>query len=101
MSATSLMWASVWHASGRAIAAWGEAPQWRMVQEECAELIAEINRFDRGRSDESKLADEIADVIIVLAGAIRMVGPERVTLAVEAKLARLNGRLDREQGEQS
>lgn len=73
-----------------AIEAWGTEAQWRMVQEECAELIAAINRLDRGRCSVDDVADEIADVIICLAGI------ERVDLRVLAKLERLEKRLEKD-----
>ena len=52
-----------------AIDKWGFDAQLRMVQEECAELIAEINHFcrnSRQKKARESLIEETADVLIVL-----------------------------------
>jgi NTP pyrophosphatase (non-canonical NTP hydrolase) len=77
-----------------AIKAWGTEAQWRQVQEECAELIAAINRLDRGRVTLDDVADEIADVILCMGTARVLVGCARVDARVIAKLERLERRLD-------
>jgi NTP pyrophosphatase (non-canonical NTP hydrolase) len=76
-----------------AIKLWGAASQWRMVQEECGELVAAINRFDRGRTVTVELAEEIADVTILMEQARLMLGSEVVDEAIERKLSRLEGRI--------
>lgn len=53
----------------KAIDRWGMEPQFRMIQEECAELISAINHALRAsRHDEAidELIGEFADVIITL-----------------------------------
>lgn len=82
-------------ASRRAVASWGEPAQWRQVQEECGELVAAVNQADRGRAGSAaKLAEEVADVTIMMAQARVMLGAEVVDAAIDRKLARLERRLD-------
>jgi NTP pyrophosphatase (non-canonical NTP hydrolase) len=69
--------------------AWGDASQMRMAQEECGELVAAINRFDRGRITNEQLAEEIADVIITVMTAKLIVGPSLIDSAIESKIYRL------------
>lgn len=78
----------------RAIATWGPTAQLGMVQEECAELIAAIHRRQRGRCSAEDVAEEAADVWIMLEQLIRILGHELVAEALDRKLARLRSRLD-------
>jgi NTP pyrophosphatase (non-canonical NTP hydrolase) len=82
----------------RAIAVWGDEPQWRQLQEECAELIAAVNRFTRRREgSEEQLIEELADVEIMLAQARLILGglaQDAVDTAIVRKLERLQKRLD-------
>ena len=73
----------------RAMVAFGVPSQMRMVQEECAELIASINRLDRERCPVQDVINEVADVTIMLEQARLILGPELVDRAVQDKLARL------------
>lgn len=75
-----------------ALEKWAAAPQWRMLQEECAELIAAINQYDRGRVTEDRVAEEVADVLIMVAQARVLLG-DRVDAWLRAKLERLERRL--------
>lgn len=82
-----------------AIHKWGAEQQWRMVQEECGELIAAINRQARGREGSLiQLVEEIANVIIVIGQARTMcnamAGDGAVEAAVVLKLTRLEERLE-------
>lgn len=77
-----------------AIDKWGVESQIVMAQEECAELITELARDYRGRSDDDALAEEIADVQIMMEQLELVVGRERVREAREGKLERLRERLD-------
>lgn len=79
-----------------ATARWGKDSQMRMVQEECAELIAAINRRDRGRGTHAEVVDEIADVLIMAEQARLLAGPGQVDRAVAEKIERLAGRLEQE-----
>ena len=76
-----------------AIARWGAESQLRMAQEECGELIAAINRFDRQRCGPEAVAEEIADVLITCEQAALLVGEGLVAKAKAAKLERLKARL--------
>jgi NTP pyrophosphatase (non-canonical NTP hydrolase) len=65
-----------------------------MVQEECGELIAAINRFDRGRPGaRDNLIEEIADAHIMLAQARVAFGEDEIDAAIRRKLARFEERL--------
>lgn len=72
----------------RAIAAWGVDAQMGMVNEECAELIAALNRWKRGRIPAEEVAEEVADVLIMLEQTEQMIGVD-TTPFVAAKLERL------------
>jgi NTP pyrophosphatase (non-canonical NTP hydrolase) len=78
-----------------AIVAWGEEAQWRQLQEECGELIAAVNRAQRGRPDALRaLMDEVADVTIMVQQARQMLGADLVDRAIAAKVARLKLRVE-------
>lgn len=77
----------------RAIDVFGREPQLRMVQEECAELVAAINRRLRGRLSDVFVAEEIADVLIVAAQARLIYGAQLVDQLVAEKLERLEDRV--------
>ena len=50
----------------RAMAKFGKERQMRKLQEECAELAAEVNKYLEGRSSLDELLGEMADVSICL-----------------------------------
>lgn len=77
----------------RVRAVWGDLNQMRKLQEECAELIADINRFYDHRIPAEKLAEEIADTAILIEQATSIVGEALVAKARTAKLNRLQGRV--------
>ena len=72
---------------------WGEAAQYDQAVEECAELIATLKHLRRGRTDEAAVADELADVYLMIGQLVYMIGEARVAAAVERKLARLREHL--------
>jgi len=72
---------------------WGEAAQYDQAVEECAELIATLKHLRRGRTDEAAVADELADVYLMVGQLVYMIGEARVAAAVERKLARLREHL--------
>lgn len=72
---------------------YGSSGQWRQMQEECAELIAKINQVDRGRIPIEALAEEVADVEILIGQARMALGDELVDAEKARKLARLERRL--------
>ncbi len=76
-----------------AVQKWGPATEWRQLQEECGELIAAINRFDRSRCTEAELAEEVADVEIMIEQARVMLSGDLVDAAKHVKLERLAERL--------
>jgi NTP pyrophosphatase (non-canonical NTP hydrolase) len=82
----------------RAFVCWGIAAQWRMLQEECGELIAAVNRCDRGRIEPWALASEIADVEIMLEQARLMLDSDMVERVKAEKLARLRERIEQAEG---
>ena len=50
----------------RAIAKWGEDAQMKMVLEEMSELQKEICKLWRGKDNRDAIAEEVADVVIML-----------------------------------
>lgn len=76
-----------------AIERFGAELQMRMVQEECAELIAAINQFTRGRLGILALAEEVADVEIMCGQMRLIVGHGAVEEVKKSKLERLAERV--------
>ena len=68
---------------------WGEDAQYDQAVEECAELIAALKHFRRGKIDRQAVIDELADVTLMLGQLTWMFGEELVQKTVEAKLAKL------------
>ena len=60
----------------RCVALWGRKAQWGMVQEECAELIVAVNKWDRNKIDANAVFEEIADVLIMCEQAACMMGKQ-------------------------
>ena len=77
-----------------AVKKWGSESQFRMVQEECAELIAAISQWVRGRVYRDAIAEEVADVIIVLTQARHMIGERAVDAFLLQKIERLEQRIE-------
>lgn len=72
---------------------WGAEAQYDQAVEECAELIATLKHWRRGRVDEEAVAEELADVFLMVGQLSYMLGEDRVAAAIERKLARLRGLL--------
>lgn len=72
---------------------WGVEAQYDQAVEECAELIATLKHLRRGRVDEEAVAEELADVFLMVGQLSYMLGEARVAAAVERKIARLRGLL--------
>lgn len=72
-----------------AVNKWGHNFQFDMLIEECAELIAAMNRLKRGRSDLLPLMEEIADVEIMLGQMRCIFDPELIETVKRKKLIRL------------
>ena len=78
----------------RALDAWGENAQIDMAIEECAELITALMDRRRGRGGDNAVAEEIADVEIMLEQLRIVIGKERCFDALLSKWNRLEQRLD-------
>jgi len=81
----------------RAIAEWGGERQMQKVVEECLELAVSIIHFYNGKVPVSAVADELADVYIMLQQAMNYVTPFRdvdYDVIVIKKLQKLEGKLD-------
>lgn len=76
-----------------AIELWGVDSQFGMLQEECAELIAAVNKIRRKRSSEIVIS-EIADVLIMCTQAINIFGDEKVLESIRYKLDRLEKKIE-------
>lgn len=75
----------------RAVDLWGQPAQINMAIEECAELIKELVKLGRYKngSDEYEVAEEIADVEIMLEQLRYIFGEDKVVAAKKRKLERL------------
>lgn len=71
---------------------WGAEAQYDQAVEECAELIAVLKHFRRGRVGEAEVVSELADVLLMVGQLAYMFGEEKVEEAVRQKLRKL-GRL--------
>ena len=69
---------------------WGEDAQYDQAVEECAELIAALKHFRRGKVDRQAVIDELADVTLMLGQLTWMFGTELVEKSVQKKLEKLN-----------
>lgn len=82
----------------KALAAYGAEAQTRMAIEEMSELTKELCKIGRGKRDMDALADEIADVTIMMEQLRMIYGiNELVCEHMDAKVDRLNDRLERAQ----
>jgi len=77
---------------------WGEDAQYDQAVEECAELIAALKHFRRGKVDQQvdqqAVIDELADVTLMLGQLTWMFGSELVEKSVQQKLEKLNKLLE-------
>lgn len=79
----------------RAIAKWGEDAQMKMVLEEMSELQKEICKHWRGKDNRDAIAEEVADVEIMLDQLKLMLDiPYHVEQHRQKKLQRLQERLE-------
>jgi NTP pyrophosphatase (non-canonical NTP hydrolase) len=76
-----------------ALERWGLTAQFAHLQEECAELIAAVSRYLRGRYGYSQVVDELADVIIMCQQFRTVFGADAVAAAIDRKTRRLQERL--------
>ena len=68
---------------------WGKEAQYDQTIEECAELIAALKHFKRGKVSEDEIIDELADVILMSEQLTFMFGEARVSRAIDKKLYKL------------
>ena len=73
----------------RAIDKWGVEAQCDQAVEECAELIATLKHFRRGKVDHDALIDELADVYLMVGQLTYMFGEEKLNAAIEKKILKL------------
>lgn len=83
-----------WEILAAAVATWGKDAQAKMLLEEMAELQKEICKAWRGKDNEVEIAEEVADVEIMLA-QIKMIFGIGTSVEVyrDAKIERLRQRL--------
>lgn len=72
-----------------AIDLWGIPAQVGMVIEECGELLTALNRYDRGRATAHEVAEEVADVMILMGQMSKVFGEDLVQEIMDAKVQRL------------
>jgi NTP pyrophosphatase (non-canonical NTP hydrolase) len=77
----------------KAVKLWGVAPQFNVLQEECGELIAATNQYDRGKIPMEDLVTEVADVLLT-AYQIKMILGPAVEKEIQRKLDRLEKRIN-------
>lgn len=68
---------------------WGEASQYDQMIEECAELIATLQHFARGKVEQDVVVDELADVFLMVGQLTYMFGEDNLQAAVENKVDKL------------
>ncbi len=79
----------------KAVKQFGYESQLGMLQEECAELIVAVSKVERRKSGAlENLAEEMADVQIMIEQIKLLVGKEKVEQYRKSKLHRLKDLLD-------
>ena len=77
----------------RAVDCFGETSQLIVAVEECSELQKEITKYIRGKRCPENIAEEIADVLIMI-GQIQVIFPEvtddLINTFITKKLGRIN-----------
>jgi len=79
------------------IARWGIDAQYDQAIEECAELIAALKHFKRGKISRHEVIDELADATLMLGQLRWMFGEDLVESAISKKLAKLQQLLDEDE----
>ena len=83
-----------YHVAEITIKAWGEDAQLNKTIEECAELIVALQHSKSRTLDVRTVASEIADVLVMVMCAARVIGVDLVTDEMSKKLTRLKTRLE-------
>ena len=78
----------------RALNHYGANNQLDQAIEECGELVVAIRHYKRGRIGLAELADEVADVKIMMEQMSEFIGHHIVAAAVEKKISRLERNLN-------
>ena len=73
----------------KTISKWGEKAQYEQAIEECAELIATLQHYARGKVDRETVVSELADVFLMVGQLTYMFGEDQLSAAVEDKIAKL------------
>jgi len=76
-----------------AIDRWGVLFQFDMAMEECTELIQSILHERRGRAALDNVAEEVADVTIMMRQLRLILGPAKVDAYISDKMQRLHQRV--------
>jgi NTP pyrophosphatase (non-canonical NTP hydrolase) len=74
----------------RTLEKWGVEAQYDQAVEECAELIAVLKHYRRGKVDEDRVIEELADVWLMVGQLAFMFGEERVRGVVQVKVDKLH-----------
>lgn len=74
---------------------WGEESQMLLAIEECGELIAVLSQYMRGRKTKTDVAEEIADVSLMMRQLRLLFGWDEVNVIEVNKIKRLKMRLER------
>lgn len=78
----------------RAINYFGKEMQTQKALEEMAELTVELARRNTGRYDRVHVAEETADVMIMMEQMRLMIGPDLVDAFIRQKIERLDKKLN-------
>ena len=76
-----------------AVIKFAHGPQLDQLQEECCELSVEVSHTRRGRGDIRKLVEELADVVIMVEQAKRIVPRALFEEELSRKLDRLETKI--------
>jgi len=80
--------------TNEAIKVWGDDGQLAILQEECAEVITAISRFNRKRVGAAKIGEECGDVIVCMMSVIKLLNIEDIVKkSMELKIERLEKRI--------
>ena len=68
---------------------WGTEAQYDQMVEECAELIAALKHYRRGKVDQQAVISELADVTLMVGQLTWMLGTKQVDLEIKNKRGKL------------
>lgn len=75
---------------------WGTEAQYDQMVEECAELIAALKHFRRGKVGQQAVISELADVTLMIGQLTWMLGTKQVDKEIKNKRAKLEKLLQSE-----